>query len=208
MLVQIDKKEIIAVDQDFVLAKLTEKWIKYYNVIFEDDLKLEDIKSWNIVEYVKPEAKEYILNFLNLHKFYRDLEVVKDSQRVLKKLLKNYEIIIVTDPFTRMSFKSKYDWLGEHFPFIPSQNYVFTGNKSIIRADYLIDDGVHNLESFSGYGILYESPYSENENRFYKVKNWQDIEHLFEYRLDELKKFYNDKKGRTKCQEKDLKKLC
>jgi len=185
-----DKKRIIAVDQDYVLAKLIQKWVKYYNTIFNDNLKVDDIKSWDVTKYVKPEAKEYMLNILNIHKFYRDLEVVEDSQRVLKKLFCNYEIIIVTDPFTRMSFKSKYDWLGENFPFIPPQNYVFTGNKSIIYADYLIDDGVHNLEKFKGYGLLFDAPYNKNENRFYKVKNWQDIENLFDYRLDEVEEFY------------------
>jgi len=80
------KKGIIAVDQDYVLAKLTEKWLKYYNTIFNDNLKPEDIKTWDITKYVKPEAKEYMLNILNIHKFYRDLEVVEDSKRVLKNL--------------------------------------------------------------------------------------------------------------------------
>lgn len=188
------KAGIIAVDQDWVLAKLTHKWIKVYNTIFNDNLNVEDIKSWDITKYVKPEAKEYMLNILNLHKFYRDLDVMEDSQRVLEKLSKKYEIIVVTDPFTRMSFKSKYDWLKENFPFIPTSNYVFTGNKSIIFADYLIDDGIHNLEGFKGYGLLFDAPYNREENRFYKVKNWQDIEHLFDYKLDEVIEFYDDKK--------------
>ena len=188
-----NKRGTIAVDMDWVLAKLTQKWVRYYNTIFDDNLKLEDIKSWDIIEYVKPEAKKYMLNILNIHKFYRDLEVVEDSQRVLEKLSYDYEIIIVTDPFTRMSFKSKYDWLEENFPFIPTENYVFTGNKSIIYADYLIDDGVHNLESFKGYGLLFEAPYNEKEDRFYKVKNWQDIENLFDYKIDEVAEFYHEK---------------
>lgn len=184
------KKGIICIDVDWVLAKLTSKWIKYYNVIFDDNLKIEDIKTWDICQHVKPEAKDYMLNILNIHKFYRDLQVVEDSQRVLEKLSKDYEIFIVTDPFTRMSFKSKYDWLEEHFPFIPKENYVFTGNKSIVKADYLIDDGAHNLEGFDGYGLLFDAPYNRNEERFYKVKNWQDIEHVFDFKLDEVKKFY------------------
>ena len=187
------KKGVVAVDQDYVLAKLTHKWLRVYNTIFDDNLKIEEIKSWDITKFVKPEAKKYMLNILNLHKFYRDLEVVEDSQRVLEKLSHDYEIIVVTDPFTRMSFKAKYDWLGEHFPFIPTSNYVFTGNKSIIKADYMIDDGVHNLEGFQGYGLLFDAPYNRDEKRFYKVKNWQDIEHVFKYKLDEVAKFYEKK---------------
>lgn len=186
------KKGTIAIDVDWVLAKLTKKWVRYYNTIFDDNLQLEDIKTWDIAQHVKPEAKDFMVNILDIHKFYRDLEVVSDSQRVLKKLSEDYDLFIVTDPFTRMSFKSKYDWLGEHFPFIPARNYVFTGNKSIVDADYLIDDGVHNLETFKGYGLLYDAPYNELEERFFKVKNWQDIEHLFytESKLKEVEDFY------------------
>lgn len=191
--ISINKGNIIAIDVDWVLAKLTQKWVNYYNTIFDDDLKIEEIKTWNIIEHVKPEAKDFMINFLNLHKFYRDLDVVSDSQRVLKKLSKHNEIFFVTDPFTRMSFKSKYDWLEEHFPFIPTENYVFVSNKSIIKADFLIDDGVHNLENFSGYSILYDAPYNRDEDRFYRVKNWQDIEHLFDCKINELKDFYNKK---------------
>lgn len=187
------KRGIIAIDQDWVLAKLTDKWVKTYNAIFDDNLEIEDIKGWNIADYVKPEAKDYILNILNLHKFYRDLEVVKDAQRVIEKLSEDYEIIIVTDPFTRMSFKSKYDWLREHFPFIEPRNFVFTGNKSVIQADYLIDDGVHNLETFKGKALLFDAPYNREDTRFYRVLNWQDIEHLFDYKLDEVEKFYTKK---------------
>jgi 5'(3')-deoxyribonucleotidase len=38
------------------------------------------------------------------------------------------------------SLGPKYRWLQRHFPFIPPTHYVFCGNKSILRADYLIDD--------------------------------------------------------------------
>jgi 5'(3')-deoxyribonucleotidase len=102
-----------------------------------------------------------------------------------------YEIFIVTDPFTRMAFKSKYDWLQENFPFIDKKNYIFTANKSSIGLDFLIDDGIHNLEVFSGIPLLYDAPYNRKSEKFFRVKNWQDIEHVFDYRLDEVIKFYD-----------------
>lgn len=185
---------VIAVDVDWVLAKLTKKWVRYYNTIFNDKLEIEDIETWEITNFVKPEAKPFMTNILNLDDFYRDLDIVNDSQRVLEKLSKKNQIIIVTDPFTRTSFKAKYDWLNENFPFISTKNYVFTGNKSVITADFLIDDGVHNLEGFAGCGLLYDAPYNRKEERFFRVRNWQDVEHLFDYKLDEVTKFYQSKK--------------
>lgn len=186
------KKYRIGVDQDWVLAKLTEKWVEYYNAIFNDTLNVKDIKTWNIIDFVKPEARDYMLNILNIHKFYRDLQVTSDSFRVLEKLQsEGHEIFIVTDPYTRMSFKSKFDWLQENFPFIAKRNYIFTGNKSAIDLDFLIDDGVHNFKGFKGIPLLYNAPYNEDCKDYYRVKNWQDIEHVFENKLDDVFKFYN-----------------
>ncbi len=55
------------------------------------------------------------------------------------------------------SFTGKYEWLKEHFDFLSEDNFVFCGNKSIIKADYLIDDSVIQLNRFSGKGILFHS---------------------------------------------------
>ena len=73
------KKLRIGVDQDWVLAKLTKKWLEYYNAIFDDDLKADDLESWDITEKVKPEAKNVMLNILNIPEFYRDLERLAKS---------------------------------------------------------------------------------------------------------------------------------
>lgn len=183
----------IAVDQDWVLAKLTEKWIKYYNAIFDDNLSIDDIKDWNITQFVKDEAKPFMLNILNIHKFYRDLEIREDAYDTLKTMseMPNIELFIVTDPFTRMSFKSKYDWLKEHFDFIPTQNYVFTGNKSIIDADILIDDSKHNCEIFHGLPILFNAPYNKENTDFFKVYNWKEVNDLVNNVFVDLFNFYS-----------------
>lgn len=181
------KKLRIGIDQDWVLAKLTKKWLEYYNAIFDDDLTAEKLESWDITKKVKPEAKGFMLNILNIPNFYRDLEVTKDSQRVIQKLQEaGHEIFIVTDPFTKMSMKSKFEWLQEHFPFIDKRNYIFTGNKSAVALDILIDDGVHNCVAFKGTPILFDTPYNKKEERFIKARNWQDIENIFDYRIEEL----------------------
>jgi len=56
---------------------------------------------------------------------------------------------------------------------------VFCGDKSIIRADYLIDDNPRQLERFSGTGILYDAPHNAMVTGFRRVKSWLEIEDLF-----------------------------
>ena len=173
------KKKRIAIDVDWVMAKLLHKWLEYYNILFDEELTTEDILEWSIVDFVKPEAEEVMLNILNLPDFYRDLTIRSTAAESIKELDKYYEILIVTDYFTKESFKAKYDWLREHLPFIKRENLVFTGNKSLILADYLIDDGVHNLETFKGIGILYDAPYNRDETRFKRVHSWGEITDYF-----------------------------
>jgi 5'(3')-deoxyribonucleotidase len=77
------------------------------------------------------------------------------------------------------SFVAKYEWLKEHFPFLSEMNFVFCGDKSIIHADYLIDDSIRHFEKFSGQGILFTSPYNRNETGYVRVKNLQEVKDYF-----------------------------
>jgi 5'(3')-deoxyribonucleotidase len=77
------------------------------------------------------------------------------------------------------SLGPKYRWLQRHFPFIPPTHYVFCGNKSILRADYLIDDLPRNLLRFEGQGILYTAPHNLTATGFVRVDNWAQVADYF-----------------------------
>jgi 5'(3')-deoxyribonucleotidase len=174
-------KQRIAFDQDEVLAELTKKWLAYYNRDYSDNIRKEDIKSWGIENYVKPECGIKIYDYLSIHKFYRDLEVVDGAVEVTKELTKYYDLFVVTDAmYNRMSFKAKFDWLQELFPHIPKNNIVFCGNKSIVAADYLIDDGLHNINCFTaGKPIVYDAPWNASDTTHIRVHGWKEIAKYF-----------------------------
>jgi len=69
--------------------------------------------------------------------------------------------------------------LRRYFPFILTSNVVFCGDKSIIAADYMIDDNVRHLVKFRGEGILYTAPHNVRETRFRRVSNWNDVRKMF-----------------------------
>ena len=177
------KKRII-IDMDWVIAKLTKKWLKYYNEENDDDLQISDITEWDICKFVKPGAKQSMLELLNRDGFYRDLEVVEDSVEVLRELSEDYELFICTDPFGPYSLRDKYEWLLEHFPFIKAENFIFTGNKSIVNGEYMIDDAVHHIEKFKGEKLLFGAPYNINETRFTRLSSWLEIREYFRDRTN------------------------
>jgi 5'(3')-deoxyribonucleotidase len=78
-----------------------------------------------------------------------------------------------------MSFAAKFRWMAEHFPFIKPSHTVFCGEKSIIQADYLIDDNPRQLRAFRGEGLLFSSPHNRYETGWRRMKDWRDVERFF-----------------------------
>ncbi|WP_407632936.1 5' nucleotidase, NT5C type [Bacillus velezensis] len=167
-------KKVIAIDMDQVLADLLSDWVAYINAYDDPFLKDEDILCWDISKYSNTQNNVY--RHLD-YDLFRNLNVIEGSQRVVKELTKKYEVYVVTTATNHPeSLKAKLEWLTKYFPFIPPSNVVLCGNKNIIKADIMIDDGIHNLETFEGMKILFDAPHNRNDNRFIRVMNWEEIE--------------------------------
>ena len=99
--------------------------------------------------------------------FFRDIPVMPGSKEILPLLLSSYEVFITTAAMEYpTSFAAKYEWIKEHFPFFPDSHIVFCGDKSIIAADFLIDDNAHHFERFKGQGLLFSAPHNLFESRY------------------------------------------
>ena len=116
--------------------------------------------------------------------FFLDLPVIAGSQEGVKWLMQHYDVYISTAAMEfRNSFEDKYDWLQQHFPFIPWKQVIFLGDKSILGADYMIDDHAFNLETFSGKGVLFTAYHNIHETRFTRANNWDEVIQYFEEEL-------------------------
>ena len=170
----------ICVDMDEVMADAVAEHLLRYNREFNGNLTKEDLRGkrfWQVV----PERHHAVLDdYLRAEDFFEDLDVMPDAPRVLAEMQRHYEIFIASAAMeVPSSFNAKYRWLERYFPFIPHTHIVFCGNKSILLADYLIDDNPRQLELFSGTGILYDAPHNEAITGYTRVRNWREIETLF-----------------------------
>jgi 5'-nucleotidase len=112
--------------------------------------------------------------------FFSDLAVMPDSQPVLEAMAARYEIFVATAAMEYpRSFAAKLAWLERHFPFIPASRVVFCGDKSVVQADYLIDDHPRHFQRFRGQGILFTAAHNGAETRYRRVRDWREIERLF-----------------------------
>jgi len=171
------RRKVIAIDMDDTLARFLEGLIEVVNRLEGENVKVEDIKSWDMCKYFKCGHKIY--DYLT-YDLFRNLRVFDDAIEVVEKLQENYDIYIVSSATsTPDSMVAKIEWLEEWFPFISKKNIVLCGNKSIIKADYMIDDGIHNLEDFSGMTILFDAPHNQMENSFLRFRSWKEIGKFF-----------------------------
>ena len=165
----------IAIDMDEVIADFKSKHLRLFNRDYNENLTVEDLKVARLRD-LRPHLKDEIRRYLDDPTFFRDLEVMKDSQEVIRELSERYEIFITTAAMeVPTSFAAKYEWLKEHFGFLNEMNFVFCGDKSIVRADYLIDDNVSHFERFVGQGILFTAPHNLKETAYVRMNNWLEV---------------------------------
>ncbi|MFC0214231.1 5'-3'-deoxyribonucleotidase [Paenibacillus chartarius] len=171
-------KQRIAVDMDEVIADFMSKYLRQYNEKYEDSVTPEQLQGKKLRHIAK--CGDEVYELLKHPEFFADLGLKEHSQDVLRELQERYDIYITTAAMeVPNSFNAKYRWLKEHFPFIPDMNIVFCGDKSIIRADYLIDDNSRHFQGFMGKGILFTAPHNVFETGYTRVDDWLQVRELF-----------------------------
>lgn len=169
----------IAIDMDEVIADFTSKHIRLFNEKFNENIQLADMHGKKLRD-LRPELTHEIMELIRDPRFFRDLNPLKNSQDVIKELNKYYEVYITTAAMEfPTSFTAKYEWLKEHFDFLNEMNFVFCGDKSIIHADFLIDDNVRHFKHFKGQGILFTAPHNVNEDGYVRVNSWLEARDYF-----------------------------
>jgi 5'(3')-deoxyribonucleotidase len=170
----------IAVDMDEVLADALSEHLVRYNRDHGEAITKADVQGKWLWDIVSVDRHERLEGYLRSEDFFEDLPVLEDSQAVLARLIQHYEIFIATAAMEfPNSFGAKYRWLRRHFPFIPPANFVFCGDKSILNADYLIDDTHRHFERFKGKGILFSAPHNVAVTGYHRVSSWKEVEAFF-----------------------------
>lgn len=173
-------KQRIAIDMDEVMADSIGRFFEWYERDHLIKLELDKLHGKRVHEIVGDDHRDLVRAYPHQEFFFKDLKVMPDSQEVIRRLSERYEIFIATAAMEfQYSFVDKYNWLKTHFEFIPWRNFVFCGDKSIINADFLIDDHSFNFNGFRGEGILFTAPHNVHETGHRRVNTWREVEAMF-----------------------------
>ena len=170
-------QKTIAVDMDEVVADVIAKFQDLFEASFGRRLTDDELDGRKV--YDLPEASR-IREALFAPGFFRDLPLIPGAAEGLEALRAHYRIYFVTAAMEfPASFGDKYAWLHEHFPWVHWRQIVFCGDKSIIRADYLLDDHARNLETFAGTPLLFDALHNRREERFRRLRGWGEVTEFF-----------------------------
>lgn len=167
----------IAIDMDNVMADLTQHLLDVYEKEYGEVVDPERLN--NIPEgSAFPEG--VAMKILSAPGFFRDIPVMAGAQEVVKALSEKHEVFIVSAAMEfPLSLAEKHAWLNEHFPFISWRNIVFCGSKTIVEADYMIDDHDKNLSYFKGTPILFTAPHNLALTDYTRVNSWEEVAAYF-----------------------------
>lgn len=184
---------IIACDVDGVVAALHQEVLNRYNFDYRDSLIVEDIHSWDMALYVKPECGTKIYQYFSegdLYKFDYIRAIENAAWGVDQLENAGHRVVYVTTPAPGTN-GAKAEWLRQRSFLRDDKDYVECRDKSLIRADVLIDDGAHNLREFIGKRILFHQPWNANEyvDGAYRVNGWIEIPNVIKTIKDEWNRF-------------------
>ncbi len=165
----------IAIDMDEVLADTASHQLAWYTRDFGPGITADDLRGKPFHKVVpeahRPRVREHLFD----PGFFRDIPLVPGAIEAIRALSERYEIFVASAAMEHpVSFTAKFEWLCEHFPQIPPTNWIFCGDKSVLGADYLIDDSPYQLVRFRGEPIIFTALHNVHETRFRRVVDWPD----------------------------------
>jgi 5'(3')-deoxyribonucleotidase len=171
-------KLTIAVDVDDVCLSLVGgEWLRRYNIDYKDTLQKEDITDWDISKFVKPECGGRIYSYLKDGGMFMRADMIGSALWGVSKLkFEGHRVIFVTALDVE---GAKLLWLKTHKFLEDKSDLVVCYDKSLVRANILIDDKYENVKSFVGRGILFSQPWNARFTDVERVNGWNNLIKMF-----------------------------
>lgn len=164
----------ILIDLDSTFWNFMELAVEKYDKKYNTNLKLEDIKQYDIEPYIKCTKKEFF-ELANKSMFNKLTPYPMAVEFITWLAEKGYDIYFVTACATK-TCEWRHDKLKEYIPWYDRKMLIMCHDKYIIDCDVVIDDCIENLEKFSTDvdKVVYTQPWNKNDDRFERIDSWQD----------------------------------
>ena len=174
------KKYVIGIDADDTIHYLLEGWVAYLNNKHGTCVNKEDVRQWDVSESFPMLTRAEVYEPLNDDEFWKTLRPMDDAVKYVKQLIDDGHDVYICTASHYATIKSKMEnLLFKYFPYLHWNQVIICAKKQLLRFDYLIDDGLHNI--IGNYkGLLMDTPHNRHVNfdensGVTRVHNWEEI---------------------------------
>jgi len=151
---------IIAFDIDGVLARLDDAWFARYNQDYNDNLTHDKVSDWDTSKFVKKACGKKIFDYLKDPSLYDEVLPYEDAYEVVTELRSMGHRIIFPTTTPIESSGAKYYWLQRYNLLDDPKDYIEVSDKTLVRADVLLDDKYENYNDFPDFAVLMLQPWN------------------------------------------------
>lgn len=171
---------IIMCDIDNILNNLTFKTLELYNHRSGKNIQLSDITTYNFSECLSPEDANAICSLFEEKELWNSLSPIVDSQWGIETLINMGHRVVFATSTHECNFEWKCRWMEQYFPLVNINDIIRIHDKSLIRADIIIDDCMDNLTNSCCERICLDYSWNRNERKDYtygifRAYNWKEI---------------------------------
>jgi len=160
---------LVGLDVDDVLLNLVDRWLEEYNEQYDDNLFRGSVTDWDFSQFVKPGVDIYHLLRPSM---YEHIEPLPDAAKFVQGIRdRGHTPVYVTacgngdtpPSLTKAFATAKWEALIRHGIAKDGENLIAGSDKSDAPVDMLVDDRIHNVETFrNGLGVLFTQPWNRN----------------------------------------------
>lgn len=170
----------ILVDMDGVIADFEEGFLQNWRINHPDKffVPVEERNTFKITDQYPAEMKGAVHQIYCAPDFFLKIRPIPGSlEALLEMKRKGIEVYICTSPLQEYKncVAEKYEWVDQHLGRDWTNRVILTRDKTLIRADILIDDKpkIDGSELPGWEHVIYDQPYNRAETSKKRL-NWQN----------------------------------
>lgn len=169
-------KPVSLIDYDDVLVNLAGYSVERVNRECGTSFTVYDITGWGLLGNELDKRMEHFID----PDFMGSIPVFDGAVQFIEDLQKVSEVFIATS-VKHQCATARFNHIIENFPMIPISNIIIGDRKDMIRGDFHLDDGYHNLKnSMVTYPVMMQRPWNYSNTGVLSVNGYDEFLNLFE----------------------------
>lgn len=161
----------IILDCDDVLFQCNQSAVDRLNQMKGTKYSLEDVETWGKMGNELDER----LEFFKDPDFIRSLPIYPEAKEFVRELSKRAEVFFATSVEAACA-GARVESMIKHFPEINPGNILIGTRKDILSADFLLDDGFHNIcNAQVKYPVLFRRPWNRSVSGRLTVSSYKEF---------------------------------